>query len=345
MNYIKSSLKGTKPYEPTAYKASIKLDANETKNYLFKDGFQTKEIDLSLYPDTSALSLKSKLALILNVNINQIEIGNGSSELIDLIIKTFVEPSEKILGFEPSFSMYQIYSKTNGANYIPVPSEKDLSQQIDLMISYANEFKPKLIFLCSPNNPTGYTIPELEIIRLIQSVECLVVLDEAYIEFSDSNQSLIRKINQYPNLIILRTFSKAYGLAGIRLGYMVSSESIVSNVNQVSAPYRVNQISQTIGELALSKSEEVQSFIQRIKDERKRVMNALIELNINVFPSEGNFIFIQSGINNLCEKFYQKDILIRAWNGNLKGYYRVTIGQKEENTAFLNALKEILKDE
>jgi histidinol-phosphate aminotransferase len=343
MNYIKKSLSGTKPYEPNTYQVSIKLDANETKNYLFKEGFDTKHLDLSLYPDPNANALKQKLSHVLNVETNQIEIGNGSSELIDLIIKTFVEPQEKILGFEPSFSMYQIYSKTNGANYLSVPSEIDLSQNIDLMISYAKEFKPNLIILCSPNNPTGYVIPEEEIIRLIQHVDCLVVLDEAYIEFSDTNQSLIRKINLYPNLMILRTFSKAYGLAGIRLGYMVASKNLISNVNQVSAPYRVNQVSQQIGELALYKEKEVKTFIQNIKNERKRVMESLIELKVNVYPSDGNFIFFQSDVNHLFEKLVEKDILIRAWNGNLKGYYRVTIGQIEENNAFINAMKEILK--
>jgi histidinol-phosphate aminotransferase len=334
-----------KPYLPNPFQARVKLDANETKNYLFKEGYLTKELELSLYPDPNAISLKTKLSSHLKVDTNQIEIGNGSSELIDLIIKTFVEQGEKILGFEPSFSMYQIYSKTNGANYIAVPSEQDLSVEIDLMISYANEFKPKLIFLCSPNNPTGYLIPEDEIIRLLLSVECLVVLDEAYIEFSDTSLSLIRKINEYPNLMILRTFSKAYGLAGIRLGYMVSNKEFILNVNQVSAPYRVNQISQKMGELALSKLEEVNLFIQEMMNERKRVMNSMINFKIKVYPSQGNFIFFYSNVSKLFEKLIDHGVLIRAWNGNLKGYYRVTIGQKEENNAFLNALKEILKDE
>ncbi len=342
MKSIRNNLKDLKPYKPQSEQTTIKLDANESKNYLMSDTFTLNDLSLNLYPDSNAYLLRTKLSAYTNVDTSQIVVGNGSSEMIELMLKTYIETGDVVLSFEPSFSMYAIYATIYNGSYIGVPSKADFKLDIDDMIDYANKYNPKLIFLCSPNNPTGQIIPQGDIIKLTNSTNALICLDEAYIEFSEQSISMMSMVNQFDNLIVIRTFSKAFGLAGIRLGYLVSNLNIVSELYKVKSPYNLNAVSQSLGIYALSKIDKVNSYTDAVKKERFIVQKALSKLKLKVYPSEGNFIFFESFEPHLYKKLIDKDIRIRAFSENLKNYYRVTIGSLDENKQFIEAMKEII---
>ena len=340
----KKNIETLKPYQVNDIEYRVKLDANESKNFLFKEEELLDLNGINLYPDNEAFLLKSEMTKLYRITRDQITFGNGSSELLDLLVKSYVNPKDIILSFEPSFSMYPIYAALYDATYIAVPSEKDFSLSIDLMISYVNKFHPKLVFICSPNNPTGYLIPKDEILKLVSSTETLVLVDEAYMEFSSMDNSLISHVKDYPNLVIVRTFSKAFGLAGIRLGYMIASKEIIDTIDKVKAPYALNTLTQTIGLKALNKYEQVLKHVSEVKEQKNFLSQSLQNLGFRVYPSEGNFVFIYSFIENLYEKLIQKGILVRAFNNTLTDYYRITVGSSVENDILIQALKEI-KDE
>lgn len=342
MRNVKRALSNFKPYQPNQETYTVKLDANESKQFLRYDDLRLDELSMNLYPDTSSTLLRQAIGKFLNMNPKRIIAGNGSSEMIELILKTYVDKDDIVLSFEPSFSMYKIYTTIHNGTYIPISSNHDFSCDIDMMIQKAFELKPTLIFICSPNNPTGQLIKQKDIISLVESTDALVCLDEAYIEFTDEQKSLVDLVDAYDNFIVIRTMSKAYGLAGIRLGYLVSNEQIVSSLNSVKSPYNLNQLTQHVGVYALSKVEEMIAYTRQIIKERARVEDALKRLNIILYPSQANFVFFYSYEKELYRKLLDKGILVRAFDGELTSYYRVTIGEPFENQAFIDALKEIL---
>jgi histidinol-phosphate aminotransferase len=339
---IKASLKDLKPYQPNAAKCSIKLDANESKNYLFKDGININQIPLNLYPDTASKLLREAISSYINVPSNQIIAGNGSSEMIELILKSFVEKNDVILSFKPTFVMYQIYSQIYDAKFISVPTYDDFQMNPDIMIAHANLYQPKIIFLCSPNNPTGLTIKKSDVKRIIKETSALIVMDEAYMEFMTDEDSCLDLIDSFDNLIILRTMSKAFGMAGLRLGYMASNTDLIEKMYRVKSPYNLNMLTQHLGTLALSDITLVKTYTNQIKHQRTWLYQNLKNLGIMTYPSEANFIFFKSDIEGLFDLLVDKDILIRPFKGELLGYYRVTVGEPSENQSFIEAMKEII---
>ncbi len=345
MQLIKPSVLNLKSYKPNEIPYRVKLDANEGCNYLFKDGVEIKNIDINYYPDSQSLQLRKELSRFIEVDKENIIAGNGSSEMIELILKTFVDKGETILSFEPSFSMYPIYSQIYSAQYKRVECNDDFSVDMNKLFEIQKEINAKVIFICNPNNPTGYQISKEEIIHFIKKTDALVVVDEAYMEFSNNGQSLKDEVNDYPNLIVLRTLSKAFGLASIRLGYLISNKEIVSMINKVKPPYNLNTLTQQVGIKALREKEKMNEYVKGVKERRKVVFNKLKQLGFKVYESEANFIFFKSDILSLFEKLSNKGILVRRFTGNLEGYYRVSIGTNDENKQFLKALKEIVENE
>ena len=342
MKAIKASLKGLKPYQPNQQSYRIKLDANESKNYLFSSGIDLKQLQVNMYPDSNSTELRIALGQFVGINPERIIAGNGSSEMIELVLKTYVDKGDAVLSFEPSFSMYSIYTKIHNGNYIAVHTDDTFKQDIDQMIEASKTYDPKIIFVCSPNNPTGRLIPNADILRLVQQTEAMVCVDEAYIEFTNVQPSLIDQVDKYPNLIVLRTLSKAFGLAGIRLGFLVSNSTVVETLNRVKSPYNLNVLTQQVGILALSQTHLMRAYTSKIMSERTNVFNQLSKLNLTVYQSEANFIFFKSTDPQLFNKLLKKSILIRAFTGPLENYYRVSIGDRLENEKFIEALKEIL---
>ena len=278
----KSYLKDLKPYNPNQIDAQIILSANESRNYLFKEGF-TFTKDTSKYPEANADSLREKLAAKWNLDKNNFIVGNGSTELLELVVKTYVDSGDSILTFSPSFSMYDIYAKIYNANIVKVPIDEDGTMDITKLIQKAKEVKPKLIFLCTPNNPTGSTVCKSEIDLLINQTDALVVVDEAYIEFDNESQTMIKTVNENPRVIVARTFSKAYGLAAFRLGYMAANQSIISDLLSIKLPYNVNQATIEIGKLALPKKKAVSNFIDDMIYTRNEFYSKIKTLNITVY--------------------------------------------------------------
>lgn len=338
---IKTTLTSLKPYQVEPPFEGIRLDANETRNFLFPEGFSLKDFEFHRYPDHQAIELRQGLSQYLSIDSKYILEGNGSSELIELIIKTFAEKDDLIMSFEPTFSMYRIYATLYGTQYIGFPLNDDYTLDVPKFMEEVTLNQPKILFLCTPNNPTGGQLKKEDILKIIQAINALVVIDEAYIEFANPEDSLSQEGFVHDNVIVLRTFSKAFGLASIRLGYMIANETIINQVNRVKSPYHLNQVSQRIGLEALSQCNQVKDEINAVVQRRDSLYQKLLTLPITLYPSSGNFLFIESPNKDLYAPLLARGIRIRAYQ-NPKSSYRITIGTQEENEILYQALKEIL---
>jgi len=345
---VKQSIKKLKAYKPNEVSYDIKLDANEGKNIFFNDELEMsnflKDINVNFYPDNNAVDLRKSLADYLNIKPQNIIAGNGSSEMIELIIKTFVDKEEYILSPIPSFAMYEVFSTIYSANFIGINSQFDFNYDIDEIIRRCNEKNPKIVFLCNPNNPTGLITSRKEIIKVLENSNSIVVVDEAYVEFSDE-KSMVELIDEYENLIVLRTLSKALGLAGIRLGCMISNKKIIDLINKVKSPYNLNALTQYVGIKALEKKYKIKTYCDGVKKERELLYKKLRDMGFEVYRSQGNFLFLKSYINDLFSKLSNKGILIRAFSGELKDFCRISIGDENENKKLVEVLEEIIKNE
>ncbi|WP_158217603.1 histidinol-phosphate transaminase [Lottiidibacillus patelloidae] len=338
--FVRETILNLKGYETKNTPYVYKLDANEGKTLFFSDQATSEREDFNRYPDNEATVLCEVMGKFLGVPTENIVAGNGSSEMIELIMKTFIDTGDGVLSFTPSFSMYEVFTNIYSGRFFSVPSRRDFSLDVDALIAKANEIKPKVILLCNPNNPTGAFLTEAEIKKVIEETNAIIVVDEAYIEFSDG--SFVNQVNQYENVIVLRTVSKAFGLASIRLGFMVANKEVINIIKKVKPPYNLNSLSQKYGIEALQKTEKMSRYVLEIKQEREKLYQEMKKLNIEVYPSQANFLFFKSTLVDLAERLQEKGILIRQFSGDLAWYYRVTIGEKEENSAFLNGVKEMV---
>lgn len=350
--YLRKDLENFKVYEPENGDYNIKLDANENP-YQHPNKVKEKILlalnDSSLltrYPDTNVTQLTQKLSDYLMLNSNCVVCGVGSDQLIDTILRVTLEPKDKVLIPTPSFSMYKHSTLLNHGEAIEFELNKDTFEyEIDKILKYEKKYNPKVIFLCTPNNPTANIINRSDIESLLKSVNCLIVVDEAYSEFcNESSKSLIDK---YDNIIILRTFSKAYGLAGLRIGYAISNSDNIQMIKLGLPPYHLNSLSQTIGEIILDYIDSYQIDVHNIICERKRLIDTIKDFNIieKIYPSQTNFILVKSYIHDLAKQLLNADakILVRDFSkvNTLKGCIRISIGTEEENNTLINVLQQI----
>lgn len=343
MNREKESIRSLEPYVTNPTICSVKLDANEGDKDLYLDLLKKlgeSDITLNYYPDDSYSELKKEINNYVGYEPKNITVGNGSSELLDLCVKTFVDKDETILSLDPTFSMYSIYAQVFSAKYIGAKADEDFKVNVDSIIKDIKENNPKLIILCNPNNPTGSVLTKEEVRKIVKSTDALIALDEAYMEFGD--ESLIDEVMDYDNLLIVKTVSKAFSLAGIRMGYIVANEDIITSIEKVRAPYNLNSLSTYIATEALRQKERMFDYIKKIKGEREQIYKALVDLGVKAYASGANFVFFKSDIDNLQKKLVDKDVLIRKFSGKLDGYYRVSVGTKEQNEKFLEAFKEVM---
>lgn len=338
----KQSVKELQPYVVNPIVCSVKLDANEGSKDLFKDLVKQlgEEFYLNVYPDDSYIDLKKAICNYVGCKTSNICVGNGSSELLDLCIKTFVDRDELILSLDPSFAMYSIYAKIFDTKYIGATSDDDFVINTDKVIDLIKEKDPKVTIICNPNNPTGSMIKKDDVIRIIKSTDNIVIVDEAYMEFGD--ESVVEEIENYKNLIVVKTLSKAFSMAGIRTGYLIACEELVNTVEKVRPPYNLNSISAFLATKALEKKDKMIAYVKGIKKEREKVYKSLLDMNIKVFPSGANFLFFHSNIKNLEDKLIREDVLIRKFGGKLDNHYRVTIGTVDENNEFIKAMKKFV---
>lgn len=344
---IKKNIKELKPYIVDNDPIKIKLDANENPHDVFEELAEEfykriKQCNLNRYPDTNSVELCNAIAKLHGVLLENVLCGNGSDEMIQIIINTFVDWGDVIITSSPTFSMYKIFSSIAGGKVIEVASKKDFTVDADEIIKQAQKNTAKIIFLCSPNNPTGNLIPKESIIKIINETSSMIVLDEAYVEFCNENN-----IDQIKNnrVIILRTFSKAFALAGSRLGYAIAHRETIESLKKVKPPYNLNVFSQLIGLIILENKDKVEKNKDIIIKERERVINALSHIKgIEVFPSEANFILIRNNQSKIIIKESNKrSIAIRPFNEqSLKNCIRISIGSENENDEIIKIIQEVV---
>ncbi|KFF02190.1 histidinol-phosphate transaminase [Chryseobacterium luteum] len=313
------------------FNAPVMLDANECPFGEF-----------NRYPDSSQKKLKNKLGELKGVSPNQIAIGNGSDELIDLIIKIFCEPKkDAILMMNPSFAMYGFYATVNENEVIKLDLDENFEIIKNDFLKITQERDIKIFFLCSPNNPTGNSVEDIEF--FIRNFDGIVVVDEAYIEFS-GNRSGIELLDKYPNLIVLQTFSKAWGTAGARVGSAYASEGIIRFINTVKAPYNVNSLSQELILNLLGDKNKLKENVDNVLKERTWVENQFktIECIEKVFPTDANFFLIKmKNAEEVYNKMLEEEILTSKRAPAIPDCIRINIGTREENEKLISVLKRI----
>lgn len=317
-------------------------DNNTFENPVFMDANESAFGELNRYPDSTQKELKEKLAVLKDVSAKQIAVGNGSDELIDLIVKVFCEPkNDAILMMNPSFAMYGFYASVNENKVAKLNLNENFGIDKEEFLKISNEEKPKVFFLCSPNNPTGNSIEDIEF--YIQNFEGIVVVDEAYIEFS-GKKSCVELLEKFPNLIVLQTFSKAWGMAGARVGIAYAEEEVIQLINTVKSPYNVNSLSlNKISEL-INNKEFIKSNIENTLNEIFWLRNELKTINCirKIFPSDANFFLIQfENVDKVYRKLLENEILTSKRSPQIPDCIRINVGKREENNKLINILKSI----
>jgi histidinol-phosphate aminotransferase len=294
------------------------------------------------YPDSTQKKLKNRLAGLKNLSPSQIAIGNGSDELIDLIIKIFCEPKKNaILMMNPSFAMYAFYATINENKVLKLDLDENFEIIKNDFLKISADSSLKIFFLCSPNNPTGNSVDDIEF--YLQNFNGIVVVDEAYIEFSGKKSSL-ELLDQYSNLIVLQTFSKAWGIAGARVGMAYASEEIINLINTVKAPYNVNVLSQELILKTLDDDNRLQDNVNNILIERAWLQEQFKEIECisKVFSTDANFFLIRmENIDNIYGKMLEEEILTSRRDPAIPGCIRINVGNREENEKLINLLKGI----
>lgn len=333
---VRENIWNLKPYSCARdeFKGEAKayLDANENPfNTLY-----------NRYPDPLQWAVKEKIAELKYVKPSQIMLGVGSDEPIDLIFRVFCEPKQdNVVAINPTYGMYGVCADINNVEYRQVNLEEDFSLNADMVLKSVDE-NTKVIFLCSPNNPTGNLLSEAQIEKILKGFNGIVVIDEAYIDFSDKPSWLI-KLKKYPQLVILQTFSKAWGLAAARCGMAFASEEIISFFNKVKYPYNINILTQ---KLILEKLEQVEiknNWVKEILSQRSLMIEELNNLSIvkHIYPSDSNFILVKVDDANLRYKqLVDNGIIVRNRNSVTlcENCLRITIGTAQDNKELLKAL-------
>ncbi len=337
LELIRPDLRDLQPYSSARdeYSGSegVFLDANENP---FENG-------VNRYPDPLQKNLKEKVSVIKGVSSSKIFLGNGSDECIDLLFRLFCIPTiDKVVTISPSYGMYKVSAKINQIEICEVLLNPDYSLNVEKLNEAAVD--AKMILLCSPNNPTGNAFPKSEIISVLQSNSCLVVVDEAYIDFSQE-ETLLGELDNYPNLVVLQTFSKAYGLAGLRLGLLFGSIEIVEWLNKVKPPYNISQLTQNEAMIRIKDSELIRKQINYLLEERERITLEMQKIGniLKVYPSDSNFILIKVlDADKLYNYLIINKIIARNRTNQplCANCIRVTIGTIDENNLLLEKLIE-----
>lgn len=336
---VRKNVLNMKPYSSARDEfkgeAEVFLDANENPY----------PSPYNRYPDPLQWKVKGKIAPIKNVRPEQIFLGNGSDEPIDLIIRAFCEPNQdSVLITEPTYGMYAVCADVNAVNLQKVLLTPDFDLDLDALFKKTDS-TTKVIFLCSPNNPTGNSLNVEKVKMILDKFNGLVVVDEAYIDFM-KGESFIQQLEKYPNLIVLQTFSKAWGLAGLRLGMAFASEEIISILNKIKYPYNINIQTQELALKALENKAQKDKWVEEILQQRDLLVKSLSTLKIvqKIFPSDANFVLVK--VNDAVQTYQyllNKGIITRDRSkvSLCENCLRITIGTPEENKKLLKALSEV----
>ena len=309
---------------------------------VFLDANENPFGDLNRYPDPFQKAVKERLSEIKSVPAQNIFLGNGSDEIIDLCFRVFCEPGkDKALTFTPTYGMYEVSAAINNIALVKVPLDDNFQIDVAAVTPLLNDANVKIIFICSPNNPTGNVIETTDYI--IQNFKGIVVVDEAYIDFSESI-SLSKKIEQYPNIIVLQTLSKAWGMAAARVGLAFAGTLIIAFLNKVKPPYNISTLNQSAALYALQDVAKFELQKNIILQEKEKMLQELENLSyvIKVYPSDTNFFLMEvTDADTIYNTLITNQIIIRNRNKIVKNCLRITIGTPDENAALLTTLKNI----
>ncbi len=336
-NLVRENIKKLVPYSSARSEfkgtAGIFLDANENPYGTY-----------NRYPDPFQLALKEKLAVTKGIRPEQLFLSNGSDGIVDMSYRIFCEPGkDKALTFAPTFGMYTVAAALNNVTLIKVPLDADFQIAVETFKPYLADPHLKLVFLCSPNNPTGNHMHREAIDFVLDNFNGIIILDEAYIDFS-TRASYTAKLAQYPNLVILQTMSKAWGLAGGRVGMAIMNEHLVAYYNKIKTPYNVSSINQETALKVLNEKAEYDKNLAAILAEKNRVITALENNSLiqKIYPSDTNFLLVKvADANKLYTQLTQHQIIVRNQDRVIKKCLRITIGTPEENTKLIEALQAI----
>jgi histidinol-phosphate aminotransferase len=343
---VRKNIRNLKPYTSARdmYSSGILLDANENS---FGSVVESEGENLNRYPDPHQMSMREWLGAYLGIPYQKLFFGVGSDEIIDLLIRIFCEPGkDSIMILEPTYGMYKVAADINDVRTETVLLNDNFDIDTEAVINNWNN-KIKLIFLCSPNNPTANLLNKNSIKDLLQKTKSIIVVDEAYIDFAGDESSCLDLINEFPNLVILRTFSKAWGLAGIRLGYCICDEEIINYLFKIKAPYNINSLTRKAFHEAFSNSSKKDEFISSILKEKQYIIEELNKItNIEkLFPSDTNYILIKIQDAVSVQKLLANEGVIirdRSNQPGLENCLRITVGTHEQNEQLLRSLHKVL---
>lgn len=368
---IRDELRGKSPYGAPQLDVPVRLNTNENPYPLpeplvqrIAERVTAAARDLNRYPDRDAVELRTELARYLSrtgghqVTKDQVWAANGSNEVIQQLLQTFGGPGRSAIGFEPSYSMHGLISRGTGTEWISGPRNDDFTVDVEAAQKTIAERKPDVVFVCSPNNPTGTAVAAETVLALYDAAQAakpsLVVVDEAYGEFSH-RPSLLPLIEGRPNLVVSRTMSKAFGAAGLRLGYLAADPAVVDAVQLVRLPYHLSAVTQATALAALEHTDTLLKYVEQLKAERDRLVTELRAMGCAVVDSDANFV--QFGLPHslkgeggtttddnhaVWQAILDQGVLVR--DNGVPGWLRVTAGTPAENDAFLDAVREIMKE-
>nr|WP_202457681.1 histidinol-phosphate transaminase [Streptomyces sp. SID5464] len=358
---VRDELRGKSPYGAPQLDVPVRLNTNENPYPLpeplverIAERVREAARNLNRYPDRDAVELRTKLAEYLTdtsgheVGLANVWAANGSNEVIQQLLQTFGGPGRSAIGFEPSYSMHGLIARGTGTGWISGPRNEDFTIDVPAAEKAIAEHRPDVVFVTTPNNPTGNAVPPETVLALYEAAQAakpsMVVVDEAYIEFSHGD-SLLPLLDGRPNLVISRTMSKAFGAAGLRLGYLAAHPAVVDAVQLVRLPYHLSAVTQATALAALEHTGTLLGYVEQLKAERDRLVRELRATGYDVVESDANFV--QFGrfedAHTAWQKILDRGVLVR--DNGIPGWLRVSAGTPEENDAFLDAVRELKKEQ
>lgn len=361
---VRDELRGKSPYGAPQLDVSVRLNTNENPYPLpeplverIAERVREAARNLNRYPDRDAVELRTELAKYLTktgkyaVGLQNVWAANGSNEVIQQLLQTFGGSGRTAIGFEPSYSMHGLISRGTGTGWISGPRNEDFTIDLAASEQAIAENKPDVVFITTPNNPTGNAVPPGTVLALYEAAQAakpsMVVVDEAYIEFSHGD-SLLPLLEGRPNLVVSRTMSKAFGAAGLRLGYLAAHPAVVDAVQLVRLPYHLSAVTQATALAALEHTDTLLGYVEQLKTERDRLVLELRAIGFEVTESDANFVQFgrfdgENGSHIAWQKILDRGVLVR--DNGVPGWLRVSAGTPAENDAFLDAVRELKKEQ
>ncbi|KPI07203.1 Histidinol-phosphate aminotransferase [Actinobacteria bacterium OK074] len=357
---VRDELRGKSPYGAPQLDVPVRLNTNENPYPLpdelverIAERVREAARDLNRYPDRDAVELRTQLAKYLTdttgypLDLANVWAANGSNEIIQQLLQTFGGPGRTAIGFEPSYSMHPIIARGTGTGWIDGPRNADFTIDRDDAVRAIAEHRPDVVFVTTPNNPTGNAVPRETVLALYEAAQAakpsMVVLDEAYVEFSH-DESLVGLLEGRPNLVVSRTMSKAFGAAGLRLGYLAAHPAVVDAVQLVRLPYHLSSVAQATALAALEHTDTLLKYVEQLKSERDRLVDELLAIGFEVTASDANFVQFGrfADTRAVWQQILDRGVLVR--DNGVPGWLRVSAGTPAENDAFLDAVRDVQKE-